>query len=158
MSRPVVRPTVRVLLLAHDGPTAWVLLFRAVDGYWFPPGGGLEPGETHEQAARREMAEETGLVDFELGPHIWNRRSVFEWRGGLLDIRERWYLARVPEVFDLDVAGWTREEREDITEHRWWSLEELAATSEPLVPDALATLVRNLLRDGAPAEPVEVGA
>ena len=115
-------------------------------------------GVDEELAEQRAAALRSGLVDFELGPHIWNRRSVFEWRGGLLDIRERWYLARVPDVFDLDVAGWTREEREDITEHRWWSLEELAATSEPLVPDALATLVRNLLRDGAPAEPVEVGA
>ena len=157
MSDPVVRPTVRVLLLAHDGAATRVLLFRAVDGYWFPPGGALEPAETFEQAAYRELAEETGRTSIELGPHIWNRRSVFEWRGDVLDFRERWYLARVPEVFDLDVAGWTAEEQADITDHRWWSLEELAAATDPMVPRALTDLLSDLLRNGAPVEPVEVG-
>ena len=157
MSDPVVRPTARVLVLAHDGAATRVLLMKSVDGYWFPPGGGLEPGETYEQAARRELSEETGHAAIELGPHIWNRRSVFDWRGGVLDVRERWFLATVPQAFELNVAGWTPEEREDITDHRWWSLDELAAATEPLVPRALADLVTALLRDGAPAEPVEVG-
>lgn len=157
MSTPVIRPTVRVLLMARDGEATRVLLFRAVDGYWFPPGGGIEVTETHEQAARRELAEETGLSGVAIGPHIWNRRDVFEWRGGLLDVRERWYLARIPDVIDVDPAGWTPEEREDLTAHRWWSLSEMEATTEMLVPRSLASLVRGLLRDGAPAEPLEVG-
>ena len=157
MNDPVVRPTARVLVLAHDGAATRVLLMKSVDGYWFPPGGGVEPGETYEQAARRELSEETGHGAIELGPHIWNRRSVFDWRGGVLDVRERWFLATVPQAFELNVAGWTPEEREDITDHRWWSLDELAAATEPLVPRALADLVTDLVRDGAPAEPVEVG-
>ncbi|MGH8840759.1 MAG: NUDIX hydrolase [Jiangellaceae bacterium] len=157
MSTPVIRPTVRVLLMARDGEATRVLLFRAFDGYWFPPGGGIEDTETDEQAARRELAEETGLTGVAIGPHIWNRRDVFEWRGELLDVRERWYLARIPEVIDVDPAGWTPEEREDLTAHRWWSLSEMEATTEMLVPRSLARLVRGLLRDGAPAEPLDVG-
>ncbi|HEY9379209.1 MAG TPA: NUDIX domain-containing protein [Jiangellaceae bacterium] len=157
MGPPVVRPTVRVLLLAPDGDATKVLLLKAIDGYWFPPGGALEEGETYQQAAYREVAEETGLTTIELGPHIWNRRDVFEWRGRLIDVRERWYLTLVPTMFELDVTGWTPEEREDIIDHRWWSLDELSATTEPMVPRALAELVRDLLRDGPPVEPVEVG-
>jgi 8-oxo-dGTP diphosphatase len=49
-----------------------LLLKRALGeavGSWYIPGGGLEPGETLEAGARRELVEETGLVidgDFHL--------------------------------------------------------------------------------------------
>jgi len=80
-----------------------VLLFRGEDPmntdlrFWFPPGGGIEPDETPEDAARREVYEETGLADFDLGPHIWNRRHLFWFDGLHTDIREVWFLARVPQ-------------------------------------------------------------
>jgi len=47
-------------------------VFRA--GLWEMPGGTVEPGETHETAAVREVAEETGLtvrITRERGRHTW---------------------------------------------------------------------------------------
>jgi 8-oxo-dGTP pyrophosphatase MutT (NUDIX family) len=93
----------RVLLLRAERPE---------DGraFWFPPGGGVEEGEDVWSAAGREVGEETGLAEFELGPEVWRRRHVFEWRGERWDQRERWFLARVdhfePPHQRPGVFGW----------------------------------------------------
>ncbi|MFE8964830.1 NUDIX domain-containing protein [Streptomyces iakyrus] len=41
---------------------------------WFTPGGGLVPGESHEQAALRELQEETGPTHVSLGPETRHSR------------------------------------------------------------------------------------
>jgi 8-oxo-dGTP pyrophosphatase MutT (NUDIX family)/GNAT superfamily N-acetyltransferase len=45
----------------RDGHVLLIERWRAGHHYWVLPGGGIEPGETPEAAARRELAEETGL-------------------------------------------------------------------------------------------------
>jgi 8-oxo-dGTP pyrophosphatase MutT (NUDIX family) len=76
----IVRPAARVLLL---DPLGRVLLLRVERPYglpyaaWLTPGGGLEPGESHEEAALRELREETGISGVELGPWVWERRFHF---------------------------------------------------------------------------------
>jgi 8-oxo-dGTP pyrophosphatase MutT (NUDIX family) len=154
---PRVRPTARVLLVDDVGR---LLLFRSVneDGqpFWFPPGGGIEASEDAETAARREVAEETGLADVELAAEVWRRRHVFGWRGVTYDMRERWFLARVP-VFEIDTAGFEDAERDQITGHRWWTLAELHAATDDLVPRDLAQQLERLLTEGPPPTPTEVG-
>ena len=65
----LIRPSARVLALAPDNR---VLLFRCdLDRVsWVPPGGGVEPGETFEEASLREFGEETGLSLARVGPCV----------------------------------------------------------------------------------------
>ncbi|OGE77430.1 hypothetical protein A3J19_01625 [Candidatus Daviesbacteria bacterium RIFCSPLOWO2_02_FULL_41_8] len=38
-----------------------VMVYSQVKGYWLPPGGGIDPGETYEEAMVREIKEETNM-------------------------------------------------------------------------------------------------
>jgi ADP-ribose pyrophosphatase YjhB (NUDIX family) len=139
---PIIRQAVRVLLLDENDR---LLLFRAEDPangsvFWFPAGGGVEDGEDAQSAAKREVAEETGLTDLQLGAELSHRRHVFTWRGVELDQRERWFLARIAE-FETNDEAMTETEKLDLKECRWWTLEELEAAAERLTPGDLATRV-----------------
>ena len=52
---PILRDGQRVLVIKR-GPSV------ILPGYWCPPSGRIEPGETQEQAVIREVAEELGVV------------------------------------------------------------------------------------------------
>ena len=58
--RPLILPGTNVLVL--DASDRLLLMRRADTGEWGLPGGFMEPGETLEETARREVLEETGLT------------------------------------------------------------------------------------------------
>ena len=123
---------------------------------WITPGGGLHAGETYEQAARRELREETGLAIRELGPWVWSRSHTFRWNGRLYDAVERFFLMRTAQ-FLVSSIGMEPAEAAGASEYRWWSVEELSASSETFAPTRLAELLPPLILHKIPPMPIDTG-
>ncbi|HEU0304056.1 MAG TPA: NUDIX domain-containing protein [Gaiellaceae bacterium] len=153
---PPVRRSPRAIVLDDDDR---VLLYRFVSpgglSFWGTPGGGLEPGESWDDGMRRELLEEIGLEDAELGPVLWTRERRFVWHR-VVNQLERYYLVRVsPEELTPERAV---ETEEGMHEHRWWTVAELAASSVERWPAQLADLLEDLLEHGPPATPVDLSS
>ena len=145
MSLRAKRPAARLLVTDPDGR---LLLFRFTPDdrppFWVTPGGAVDRGETFEQAARRELLEETGL-DMEPGPLIAVRHVQFLTLEGVeVDAEERFYAVSVDRA-EIETAGHTELEQRVMLSHRWWTPEELALLEEPWYPVDLLDIWRDLL-------------
>ncbi|MFJ2605825.1 NUDIX hydrolase [Streptomyces sp. NPDC087425] len=142
----VFDPDDRVLLLHGHEPD------DPSDDWWFTPGGGVEGDETLEEAARRELFEETGITEVDLGPVLWRRRCSFPFAGRRWDQDEWFLLARTAQTA-TEAAGLTELERRSVAGARWWTCEELSQAHETVYPTRLAELLTRLLDEGPPDSP-----
>jgi ADP-ribose pyrophosphatase YjhB (NUDIX family) len=141
-----VRSAARLILIDEGGR---LLLFRHVwhdKEFWATPGGGVEPGETVEQAARREAVEELGAREVELVPAWTGQSELLFARGRILQTETFFRVVGHRGILGPEVGETHR--REGIVEARWWSLDEIERAEEPLFPTDLGERLRRHLAGG----------
>ncbi len=134
----------RVLLLFDPDPE-W-------GGYWYPPGGRIEAGESPEDAARRELIEELGVTDAVIGPTVLRCRAEFVYRGRTFD-NDEWHLLGRVAGSPTFATRPGDSEASAVARHRWWHPDEISEAEEPIYPVGVGTAVRRLLATGPPPSP-----
>lgn len=155
-----IRPAVRGIVLTPDADVLLVRFEFPTRTVWALPGGGLEDGEDHVTALGRELAEEVGLAEPEIGPHVWDREHLIAHDDGKWDgQRDRFYLTPVPGRFEpRPQLSWAQLRAERVHEIRWWTLPEIeAATDHWFAPRRLGELLRTLHEAGPPDAPLDSG-
>ena len=153
------RPAARVVLLDREGR---IFLINAEDpldpfkpAWWEIPGGGIDLGEDSAVAAARELYEESGMEDVEMGPVIWTQHVQFTFGGYFFDSHEQIHVAwcdggdyRPRHLEALEAAAFTGA--------RWWTLEDLLASDEPVLPALLREHLAPIVAGDLPAEPIDI--
>lgn len=145
-----------LLMQAHDPKTT------DVDGsyygpFWFPVGGKIEEGENLEEAAYRELLEETGLTkdQVELGPIVWHGEFDLVLSGILQRLHQRFMVVKT-KTSEVSHSNFTPEEKEVIVKSAWFSLDAIKNCSEVIFPVVLPDYLPAILDGNYPNEPIEI--
>lgn len=162
-----IRPAARVVLLDDDDR---VLMLRIHDpavtrgpnpitaDFWLLVGGGVRDGETYEEAAYREVVEETGIRAVRIGRCVWTQEKLVAGPTGEPQlVRGRYFVGRVASGSAVSFDDHEPYEASTIVGCRWFSRAEILARegAETFVPRGLGDLLGDVL-DGVVREPIPI--
>ena len=144
-----IRQVGRVIIRNAAGE---VFLLRGTDpgepnrpAFWFTPGGKIDPGETAQEAAARELQEEVGItiLPAALGEVIGAEDVTYRFNG--VSYRQSGvFFAVRHESPSLNPEGLNAIEAQTIDTGRWWTLSEIQTTKETIYPAHLGEILERL--------------
>ncbi len=159
MSYKLARPAARCVLLDQQRRIFLIRSEDPIDPYKPEmleiPGGGIDHGEDSDTACRRELYEETGISEVEMGPCVWTQYVEFTFCGIQFASNERIHVAWC-EGGDFRPQGLEALEAAAFIEAGWWTLDALLANQEPTVPARLREFLPDLIEGDVPSTPIDI--
>jgi 8-oxo-dGTP pyrophosphatase MutT (NUDIX family) len=140
-----VRPTARLLVIDDQQRLLLIRMhdkrpvheaFPDMSIYWNTPGGGVEPHETYQQTAQRELWEETGITTDKVETCVWLHERILNGDKGRILLQERFFIVFVPTSV-ISLVNLLPYEQEFHKAYYWWTHQELEQSSEKFLPIGL---------------------
>ena len=120
-----------MLLVEHEDPSTKAR-------FWSVPGGGIEKGESQEQAAVRETMEETGYHISLIQESKIQTRYLFNWNNDIYNCHTTWFLAETK-----DTVGQPVNDESYLLRHSWLPINQREDLFQ--YNDSILTAVNSLL-------------
>lgn len=146
-----------ILLMCAEDPKTTTAEGKYHGRFWFPIGGQIEANESIQEAAIREIFEETGIKEkeVELGPIVWFGEFDLVLNGVLTHLKQTFIVAKTKKQ-NVSLARPDNWEKKCVKEVSWFSLERILSCDEVIYPVLLPEYLPDILSGKYPQKPLEI--
>ena len=146
-----------LLLMCADTPKIRSPKRKYLGKFWFLVGGEIEPGESLQEAALREIFEETGILKekIELGPIVWFGEFDLILNDILTHLKQTFIVAKTNQK-KASLTNLTPWEAFVVKKIKWFSLKEIKNSKETIYPILLPKYLPVIISEKYPKKPLKI--